>query len=100
MSSRQFDELSDQVDSDPTSFSLSVTQLESFDRWLRPQDALPPPALNVETNFDLSEVVAGFHTDLVQDAATDCSVVASLCAITARAERGHVKVCPTTRPVI
>lgn len=31
--------------------------------------------------------------DLVQDAATDCSVVASLCALVARGERGHVKVC-------
>lgn len=30
--------------------------------------------------------------DLVQDAATDCSVVASLCAGIARAERGHAKI--------
>ena len=30
--------------------------------------------------------------DLVQDAATDCSVVASLCAGVARAERGHTKI--------
>lgn len=30
--------------------------------------------------------------DLVQDAATDCSVVASLSAVTARAELGHAKV--------
>lgn len=30
--------------------------------------------------------------DLVQDAATDCSVVASLCAGIARAERGHDQV--------
>lgn len=30
--------------------------------------------------------------DLVQDAATDCSVVASLCALVARGERGHAKV--------
>ena len=30
--------------------------------------------------------------DLVQDAATDCSVVASLCAGVARAERGHAKI--------
>lgn len=32
--------------------------------------------------------------DLVQDATSDCSVVASLCAGTARAERGHKKVSP------
>jgi calpain-7 len=35
--------------------------------------------------------------DLVQDAATDCSVVASLCAGIARAERGHDEV---SRPSI
>lgn len=33
-------------------------------------------------------------TDLVQDVLTDCSVVASLCATTARAERGLGKVRP------
>jgi hypothetical protein len=31
--------------------------------------------------------------DLVQDITTDCSVVASLCAGTARASKGHGKVC-------
>jgi calpain-7 len=30
--------------------------------------------------------------DLVQDAASDCSVVASLCAGVARADRGHDEV--------
>ena len=30
--------------------------------------------------------------DLVQDITTDCSVVASLCAGTARASKGHTKV--------
>lgn len=33
--------------------------------------------------------------DLVQDVTADCSVVASLCAITARAERGHSEVIRT-----
>lgn len=39
-------------------------------------------------------------TDLVQDAVTDCSVVASLCAITSRTESGHAKhrVLPVTYP--
>lgn len=36
----------------------------------------------------------GRSIDLVQDAATDCSVVASLCAGIARAERGHDEVSP------
>lgn len=35
--------------------------------------------------------------DLVQDAATDCSVVTSLCAGIARSERGHDQV-SSTRP--
>lgn len=33
--------------------------------------------------------------DLVQDAATDCSVVASMCAGIARTERGHDQVGPS-----
>jgi calpain-7 len=32
--------------------------------------------------------------DLVQDAATDCSVVASLCASSARVEKGHARILP------
>ena len=37
-------------------------------------------------------MIASEKVDLVQDITTDCSVVASLCAVTARAERGHAKV--------
>lgn len=36
---------------------------------------------------------AEHEIDLVQDITTDCSVVASLCAWTARALKGHSKVC-------
>lgn len=32
------------------------------------------------------------RVDLVQDVTSDCSVVASLCALTARVERGHSNV--------
>ena len=34
--------------------------------------------------------------DLVQDMTSDCSVVASLCALVARAEHGHVEVSNST----
>jgi hypothetical protein len=37
-------------------------------------------------------MVAADDIDLVQDITTDCSVVASLCAGTARARKGHGKV--------
>ena len=37
-------------------------------------------------------MIAVGKVDLVQDMTTDCSVVASLCAGTARAERGHARV--------
>lgn len=39
-------------------------------------------------------------TDLVQDVLTDCSVVASLCATTSRAERGLGKVRQTYKAQI
>ena len=38
------------------------------------------------------QMIASEKVDLVQDMTTDCSVVASLCAGTARAERGHARV--------
>lgn len=37
-------------------------------------------------------MVAHGRIDLVQDITTDCSVVASLCAATARSEHGHADV--------
>ena len=43
--------------------------------------------------LDCPKAVAD-QIDLVQDLTNDCSVVASLCAGTARAERGHPSVHP------
>jgi hypothetical protein len=41
----------------------------------------------------MGPLMSSFRTvDLVQDAASDCSVVTSLCAAIARAERGHDQV--------
>lgn len=83
----------DQPYSDGIELSLSDFQREVFDGWKRPAKALPPPAWlsNGEVNPGPS-MQASRKVDVVQDAATDCSVVASLCAGVARAERSHVKI--------
>lgn len=73
---------------------LSPLQLESFAGWKRPKEALGGIEImrdgdklpNTPTMTRLKKV------DLVQDMTSDCSVVASLCAGTARAERGHPRV--------
>ena len=69
-------------------------QMEIFDRWQRPEDVLPPTKYRdaVEKAGSGPSMIASEKVDLVQDITTDCSVVASLCAGTARAERGHAKV--------
>lgn len=79
---------------DTAEMKLSDVQLKIFDGWRRPDEALPTPKLQVSgpppgasptrrTELDI---------DLTQDVTTDCSVVASLCAVTARARHGHSKV--------
>lgn len=62
---------------------LSDAQREIFAGWRRPDENQADP-LNEER---LMAPIDGF--DLVQDITTDCSVVASLCAGTARASKGH-----------
>ena len=55
-------------------YSLSQAQLKSFDGWKRPDDIFPGgPQISSPTS-----------SDLVQDAVTDCSVIASLCALAER----------------
>lgn len=73
---------------------MSVDQLAILDGWKRPEDALPPP-IWFENSASATPMappnqdarVAQF-VDLVQDAAADCSIVASMSAGIARAERG------------
>ncbi|CAK3965009.1 related to Calpain-like protease palB RIM13 [Lecanosticta acicola] len=76
---------------------LSDFQAEVLDGWKRPIDALPPPLWFPGDRTNVGPVM---HThrdvDLVQDAATDCSVVASLCAGLARAQRGHTSILSST----
>lgn len=73
---------------------MSADQLAILDDWKRPEYALPPPfwlennpKARLEERTDRATKDVQF-TDLVQDAATDCSIVASLSAGIARAERG------------
>ena len=80
--------------SDPTDLKLSNAQAESFAGWKRPHeyfDRLQGPEQD-GPGEDGSSMIAVNEMDLVQDITTDCSVVASLCAGTARAQKGHGKV--------
>lgn len=68
-----------------------------IDGWKRPFAALPPPfwpasASDEGDHKTESLMKARPALDLVQDAATDCSVVASMTAAYARRERGFEKV--------
>ena len=82
----------DQLFIDTPDLHLSDFQEEVFDGWRRPTECLLPPAWFSGDRTDLGPtMIFGRKIDLVQDAATDCSVVASLCAGVARAERGHAK---------
>lgn len=79
---------------DPSRLPLSASQLESFDGWKRPHEALS--SVNNAAGSQEGTGAAVMHLaeamDLVQDMTSDCSVVASLCALTSRVERGHPKV--------
>lgn len=61
-------------------------QLDAFCCWRRPGETLEEAHVDHELK---PTTIANGALDLVQDITTDCSVVASLCAITARTERGH-----------
>ncbi len=71
---------------DDAELGLSETQLEVFDCWRRPDEM-------VEVSDSSKRLSPAMGTDgkvdLVQDITSDCSVVASLCAVTSREERGH-----------
>ena len=80
------------VDSQP--LQLSPQQLQTFAGWKRPWEALSAidfsqdgVRLSTQPTMQRAKKV-----DIVQDMTSDCSVVASLCAGSARAERGHPRV--------
>ena len=71
---------------DDAELGLSETQLEVFDCWRRPDEIIEAS----DKSKRLSPVMGtDGKVDLVQDITSDCSVVASLCAVTSREERGH-----------
>lgn len=74
---------------DNVEFPLSAVQLEVFDAWRRPRELL---GQFHSTSAWYPTTLAHCRVDLVQDITTDCSVVASLCAVTARKERGNTDI--------
>ena len=60
---------------------LSDAQTRILDVWKRPSEI-----------YERASVVPENLLDLAQDAITDCSIVASMCAAVSREERGHSKV--------
>lgn len=63
--------------SDSSEFSFSKKQNEIFDGWKRPAEIFNDSGPELFENI----MVAKTNSDLVQDITTDCSVVASLCAV-------------------
>lgn len=76
------DHLSDNVE-----LHLSDLQRKIFNGWRRPN----VPKHNAKSGATSLSAPQG-TVDLVQDVTSDCSVVASLCALTTRVERGHSNV--------
>lgn len=75
---------------DSPELRLSPLQRDIFDGWKRPSEILPIPT---PRNGEIEHTkTSSSKVNLVQDVTSDCSVVASLCAGTARAERGHPRV--------
>ncbi|KAL2074759.1 hypothetical protein VTL71DRAFT_8538 [Oculimacula yallundae] len=67
---------------EPGDLKLSDSQIDNFDGWKRPNEIFHESSGLMKATSEI---------DLVQDITTDCSVVASLCAGTARAVKGHGK---------
>ena len=84
---------------DAGELSLSRVQLEVFDGWRR---AIDIAAQSAESQQATPTMVAEKVIDLVQDVTTDCSVVASLCAVSARltTDQPDVQEKPSPNPSI
>jgi calpain-7 len=85
---------------DTHDLSLSSYQQQFFQSWSRARDAVPPQSIFSGDRSGIGPLMSSSRTiDLVQDVASDCSVVTSLCAGLARAERGHDQVSNVTELV-
>ncbi|KAL1835651.1 hypothetical protein VTJ49DRAFT_1858 [Mycothermus thermophilus] len=73
-----FSDAGDTPYTDPASFSLSAEQQAMVADWLRPTELMSAAGESDEVLDQL--MTARAELDLAQDLATDCSVVASLCA--------------------
>ena len=71
---------------DAKELPLSNAQLVVFDGWRRPTEAISAAPNNPHRT---PSMVSNGSIDLVQDITTDCSVVASLCAVSARLDSGR-----------
>lgn len=83
---------------DLPTLALSEVQLECFDGWKRPAEALSAvrfPGTGEDREITMSTKNLS-KIDLVQDLTSDCSVVASLCAGSSRVARGHQKISSTS----
>ncbi|KAI9798360.1 MAG: cysteine protease [Candelina submexicana] len=81
---------------DVTELNLSALQRDLLDGWNRPEEILRPEDKSHTEEKIKTEPAVGLQgsVDLVQDVTTDCSVVASLCSITAREQRGQPNILP------
>ena len=82
--------------SDHPELHLSSDQREIFDGWKRPHELFTKSVSDAGEGLILTtcepSMKSSTNIDLVQDLTSDCSVVASLCATSSRAERGHSRV--------
>lgn len=79
--------------SDPIDLKLSDAQREIFAGWGRLHEGLgQSPVAGFPSQCGEAVMDSPTEIDLIQDITTDCSVVASLCAGTARALKGHGQV--------
>ncbi|KAI1465026.1 cysteine proteinase [Daldinia caldariorum] len=89
------DEFTGNAFSDPYQFSLSAHQLSVFSGWKRPLEILDRETeLNPPEQHNNFLMRAQNDYDLVQDITTDCSVVASLCAIMRHLRPGPTSILP------
>ena len=76
---------------DQTQFSFSELQLQQLAEWVSCSRIVD--SLVGKSSCAVGERLQEENHDLAQDLTTDCSVVASLCALTSRTERGFEDLC-------